>query len=470
MKHSYRQMTSILFIFFGVSTLLAEGTLRLIHGDSSNTALLNIVMLAEAYPQNREQQFVDHVTNITAEVLMNVPYKKYASFFNVWSIFVPSADSGADHPNENIEKDTYFDAAFSTTHPQLVDFSNKIAAYDLLAEHVPDYDIVSLIVNDSRYGGSGGAITVVTVSESSTDLFFHETGHSFALLGDEYETLYALRPSEKYNVTAKTKREEIPWKSWILAETPLPTPETADYKDVVGLFEGAMYQPKGWYRPKYGCKMRALGMPFCEVCIEAHIVQFYSRISPIKESFPQEPVVNYPEDTNTLSVASYNLDPNTITVTWFVDGEEVHKGEALSLDAFSLESGTYVVKAVAADTTTLARNPSAKAVMSDSVLWNVKVKDTDIKSSRSPFMKADISVKLRRDMVTFQGIPSSTRPLQLSVYTLQGKCIVNGKTFKPQHSNIGVSFAETKLGTGLYIIIVKELTSKHRRYFRGFAK
>jgi len=41
--------------------LLAEGTLQFIHGDSTNTDLINIVMLAEAYPENREQKFIDDV-------------------------------------------------------------------------------------------------------------------------------------------------------------------------------------------------------------------------------------------------------------------------------------------------------------------------------------------------------------------------------------------------------------------------
>ena len=466
MKHPRRQIAFIVFILLSVKTLLAEGTLRHIYGDSTNTNLLNMVMLAEAYPESQEQQFIDHVTNLTAEVLMAPPYKQHASFINVWSIYVPSEDSGADHPNEDIEKDTYFDATFGTSTERLVTFSNKSAAYDLLAEHVPDYDIVCLIVNDSQYGGSGGAISVATVSSSSTDLFLHETGHSFALLADEYETPYSLNPSEKYNVTAKTERDEIPWTSWILPETPVPTPETADYQDVVGIFEGAMYQPTGWYRPKYGCKMRTLSMPFCEVCIEAHILQFYLRISPIKESFPQKLVVNYPEDTTTLSVATYDLDPNTITVTWFLDTEEVHTGDSLSLDELSLESGEYTVKAVAKDTTPLACNPLAKAIMSDSVSWDVKIATTALRHNQSRFMKAAVSVKLRRGRVTIQGIPENTRPLQLSLYTLQGKCIVNRKNVKPLHPIVGVSFPEAKLGTGIYIIIVNEIKSTTRRYFQ----
>jgi len=468
LKHLYQLCTSILLILLMAVALLAEGTLQFIHGDSTNTDLINIVMLAEAYPENREQKFIDDVKKITADVLMSPPYKQYSCFFNIWSIFVPSADSGIDHPDEGIEKNTYFNATFSTTTPQLVTFNNRMAAYDLLAEHVPDYDMVSLIVNDVRYGGSGGAIAVITIGGNSKEIFLHETGHSFAFLGDEYESSYTLKPAEKYNITAKTDREEIPWRSWILPETPVPTPETTSYQSVVGLFEGAMYQPKDWYRPKYNCKMRTLGTPFCEVCTEAHIFQFYSHISPIKESFPQKLVVDYPEDTTTLSVATYDLDPNTVTVTWYLDTKEVYTGAVLSLEKLSLKSGKYKVMAVARDTSPLARNPLGKAIMSDSVSWDLNIENTDIKQNRSLFTKAEISVKLRSGMVTFQGIPENTRTLQLSVYTMQGKCLVNRKSFEP-HPNMGVSIPETKLGTGLYIVTVKELTSKSRRDFRVFA-
>jgi hypothetical protein len=54
----------------------------------------------------------------------------------------------------------------------------------------------------------------------------------------------------------------------IAASTPVPTPATVAYYRVVGLFEGAQYQPTGWYRPQYDCKMNHLGVDFCAVCTE----------------------------------------------------------------------------------------------------------------------------------------------------------------------------------------------------------
>jgi len=61
LKHLYQLCTSILLILLMAVALLAEGTLQFIHGDSTNTDLINIVMLAEAYPENREQKFIDDV-------------------------------------------------------------------------------------------------------------------------------------------------------------------------------------------------------------------------------------------------------------------------------------------------------------------------------------------------------------------------------------------------------------------------
>jgi hypothetical protein len=61
----------------------------------------------------------------------------------------------------------------------------------------------------------------------------------------------------------------VTWKHWVAAATPVPTSETPAYASVIGVFEGAAYNPTGRYRPKQNCRMRENGMPFCEVCSEA---------------------------------------------------------------------------------------------------------------------------------------------------------------------------------------------------------
>src|SRR5205085_6703672 len=91
----------------------------------------------------------------------------------------------------------------------------------------------------------------------------------------------ALPISEKPNATMQTNRALIKWTAWILPSTPLPTPQDPTNAAVVGLFQGAEYQSNGWYRPKLDCKMRTLGVPFCEVCSEALVKSVYAGIRPI---------------------------------------------------------------------------------------------------------------------------------------------------------------------------------------------
>ena len=68
-------------------------------------------------------------------------------------------------------------------------------------------------------------------------------------------------------------------KEIINKQTPLPTPRTDEFKDLVGVFEGGGYVNKGVYSPKIDCRMKSnVAEDFCEVCQEA-IIQMISLIS-----------------------------------------------------------------------------------------------------------------------------------------------------------------------------------------------
>src|SRR5204863_1547805 len=110
----------------------------------------------------------------------------------------------------------------------------------------------------------------------------HETGHVLANLGDEYTSAYPGYPDiEEPNTTRETRRDFVKWKAWISTNTPVPTPATAPYSSVVGLFEGAHYHTTNWYRPKLDCAMRSYGAAFCEVCSEALVLEIYKRVRPV---------------------------------------------------------------------------------------------------------------------------------------------------------------------------------------------
>ncbi len=118
---------------------------------------------------------------------------------------------------------------------------------------------------------------------SSSSVIVHEFGHAFAGLADEYEEpdnplalLYNLdvEPWEP-NITTLVDFESK-WADLVAPGTPIPTPNTNQYNNVVGAFEGGGYLSQGMYRPQRNCMMRDYA-PFCAVCnrtlenmIEAH--------------------------------------------------------------------------------------------------------------------------------------------------------------------------------------------------------
>ena len=87
----------------------------------------------------------------------------------------------------------------------------------------------------------------------------HEISHTCMSIGDEYTAgATGTWGDPTYNNALKYKRDEIKWRKWIDADTPLPTPYKAKYRDKVGAFEGTQYHLTDYYRSTaQGCIMGA---------------------------------------------------------------------------------------------------------------------------------------------------------------------------------------------------------------------
>jgi hypothetical protein len=240
---------------------------------------------------------------------------------------------------------------------------------------MPQYDIVALIVNDTEYGGSGGFPLIASVNTSSAEIAIHELGHSFSGLGDEYSTAYPGYPDiEEPNTTMQTNRALIKWTSWILPTTLVPTPDVSSNSTVVGLFEGAHYHTTGWYRPKRSCKMRSLGVPFCEVCSETLVKSIYGQIRPIETTSPATNNVIILTNAASVSLSVSNIAPSThtLSVQWFTNNIAVSgvTSTVFTVPGFALPSGTNLVRADVTDATSFVRNDSSQ-VLKDTRTWRV---------------------------------------------------------------------------------------------------
>ena len=360
-----------------------------LHGVLSNgppANRVNVTFLAEGYTSNQLALFRADATNALEHLLARQPFLEYRPYFNAQAIAVASTQAGVDHPLNSINKNTYFNAAFIDAADTIIaipphvpwdtNYSRGQGKVDaLLQTHAPATALAVLLVNDS-YGGSGGATVVSSRQDFSLEnIVPHETAHTLAGLGDEYETPYPGYPDvEEPNTTRETNRHLIKWRAWIEPDTPLPTPPDTP-GDVVGLFEGAHYHSTGWYRPQFDCLMRSLYVPFCKVCTETLILSFYRHARPV-DAFSPASTNLLVTNTSPLTFAVTPLRPAThaLRIQWLTNGTPVAgaTNETLPLSPADLGRGTNHVSAVVRDDTPWVRNDPSNR-LSQTLTWTVRV-------------------------------------------------------------------------------------------------
>ena len=378
---------SLGLLSLAAGTTFAQGTLYTLATNGPTSNRINLVFLAEGYTAGQTAQFSANARAVLQQLTTTPPFNEYSNYFNAFAIFVASAEAGSDHPARGIFRDTYFNSTYDsygtarlvTIPPNDWDgnYANGYGKVDtLLQALLPDYDQALLVVNDPEYGGSGGTVLVTSTHPSSPEIGVHEFGHSFADLGDEYSTAFPGYPdTEEPNTTQQTNRAQIKWNAWILPSTPVPTPDVASYYAVDGLFEGAHYHPTGWFRPKHNCKMRALDIPFCEICGEAFVLSIYGRIEPIESVSPATNSLTSltNSDAITLSLGLPHPSTHSLGVQWFVNGvlQPNATNAAFIVSGWNLPQPTNAIRADVRDATALVRT-DPQQLLQASRTWSVQ--------------------------------------------------------------------------------------------------
>ncbi len=260
----------------------------LVNGDPSEK--VDIVILPEGYTEEEMGRFIGDCKKFTEEFFTFEPYRKNKNKFNIRAVLAPSPEQGTDIPAKHIWKRTILNTSYYTFDSERYLMTRDYKSVRDLAANAP-YDQIYILVNSDKYGG--GAIynyynVGVNSNEKAAKILIHEFGHGFAGLADEYyndETSYGelfynldIEPWEP-NITT-LKNFDKKWKHLVKKHTPIPTPATEKYKNIVGAFEGAGYNPKGMYRPMQDCLMKTFkGDKFCPACNEAiqKMIDFYCK-------------------------------------------------------------------------------------------------------------------------------------------------------------------------------------------------
>ncbi len=360
-----KYLLSFILILLSAPVMAQEFEVETIARTGDDDKRINLVFLSDGYQEHELNKFKTDARLILLELFLTSPFKEYENYFNVHIIKVPSNVSGASRdPNNLIDNyfgSTYFFAGIERLLVPTLD--NKLAS--VLADNFPEYDQAFVLVNDDKYGGSGGWLATSSTNVQAGQIMIHEIGHSMADLSDEYWAGPQFA-RESPNMTQITSPATVKWSNW--------------YGDnEIGIYAHA--EDPRWHKPHQSCKMELLGLPFCAVCRETFVHTFYDMVPMIQSSRPQDNAAL--NDQQTFSINTQSPNPYSLRNFWLLDTDTVARNAfVFILDLADLSDGQHDLKMNVADHTELSRKDNMPM---DVVTWSIN------KSGSSTSFTTDLS-------------------------------------------------------------------------------
>jgi len=312
----------------------SAGVLLKLHDSGDPAQKLDLLILGDGYTAAERGKFERDARRLVGVLMATSPFRERERDINIWGLCPAAAESGVSRPSQHIYRRSPLGATYDAFDSEryVLTFENR--TFRDIAANAP-YEVVEILVNSATYGGGGIFGLYSTVAADSVwapYIFVHEFGHHIAALADEYYTsdvayLPAADRVEPWepNVTALLDPAALKWKDLVTPGTPLPTPwpkeefeqysnevqkkrreiraqnraeremdalfreeqrhetnmlDSGSHAGIVGAFEGANYEARGFYRPQTDCIMFTRDeVPFCAVCRRAieGILDLYSR-------------------------------------------------------------------------------------------------------------------------------------------------------------------------------------------------
>lgn len=383
-------------------------------GDSKN--ITDIVFLGDGYTSTQLSKFVRNVKEHTNYFFKKEPWKRYKNMFNVFYVQTASNVSGAgktlDAPIDNFYGTT-FGCAGVDRMPWPTDM-NKV--FEVLNKTKPDYDLIIMLVNSTKYGGAGNEyykMMCVSLESSSKETICHEAGHSFAGLADEY---WYDRTTECPNDARKI--DPVKWQRWVGTEK-------------VGVYP--FEDTQGWYRPHENCLMRYLDREYCAVCRETIIEKIHSITKNLVSYTPA--IRRNTIETDSSLTFKLNLltpSPNTLKVDWKLDDSLIARNiDTLRLSCNDMTVGSHKLVAYVEDTIRFVRVTGHSKVHLSLVTWRINNEGSSgveaLESYDDTFSVGPLPFS---DELTFSSMTNLSQPVTMALYNIQGGLMAEG-TFAP---------------------------------------
>ncbi len=356
---------------------IARTEMLLSSGPSANR--VDLVIMGDGYRSGDQAKLTADAKTLMNTFFAQPMYAAYKNYYNVKLVHVVSNQDGADNGSLGQLRDTALGAFYDCFGIDRLLCVDDNAVLSLAAHHAPEFDKILVVVNDTKYGGSGGAqIATASLAPGAPSIPVHELGHSLFGLADEYveaghahcdSTLDCPEP----NASVFSQASQIKWNRWIDASTPVPTPDSSDFDGVVGAFPGARYF-SDQFRPARNCIMRSLGANFCPVCQEAGVLTTYTFVDPIDQVTPPGAVNLIPTQSQDFVVQGPRPNPDTMNFVFSIDGTPVAVNQtgSFSLAGSTLGNGSHTLDVRVTDLTSFVRRDDGQ-LLESSFSWPVTV-------------------------------------------------------------------------------------------------
>lgn len=405
---------------------------------------INIVILGDGYLQSELPQYDEHARTFINKMFEDKPFAEYKAYFNAFSIRVPSNESGAAmSPSQLI--DNYFGSTFNYGGiDRLLVATKSSRIISVLADNFPKYDQVIMLVNSTKYGGSGGWVATSSVIEGASEIVLHEIGHSFAALADEYwaGNQYA---HERVNMTRETSPEKVKWKNWY-----------GDYG--IGIYQHCCGGNSAeWYRPHEDCKMRYLGPPFCPVCLQTIVARIHNLTFPINSYHPDNEEIEAVAFPIRFSLDLLKPEPNTLKVEWVLNSSQIAENvETLELIESDLTKDNNLLTVYVRDTTELIRIDGYEEINLYSLFWNIVNNPSGVEYQKPQTDKINLRIypNPTSDYIYLEIAGQNAKNLKIELFDNLGNKIFSTNSNSLDNNQISINLTEHP--DGVYFLQIIE--------------
>jgi len=266
----------------GLTSALAAASATTIIESGPARTRMDYVFVGDGYTAAEMGKWAADAKKVIDGFMADPLFAANRANMNVRRVDIASNQSGVDEPDRGIYRDTAMDGAFYCYSIERLLCVNTTKVLNVVGSVLaPDQrDVVIVISNSTRYGGSGGSVATLSMHASSVEVALHEIGHTAFALADEYDygtCSLAAEPTE--GDVSRIGTRSVKWGAQIAASTPVPTPAGSLPNGTVGTFMGAQYCTSGKYRPTENSRMRTLGYPWHAVN-ERLVKNVFSRYAP----------------------------------------------------------------------------------------------------------------------------------------------------------------------------------------------